>query len=98
MPKGYVIAHISVNEPEAFRAYVENNGDAIARYNGRVLVKGGASEVKEGEAYDVHIVVEFPSFEDARTFYNDPVYQEVAQFRKASGESIVILVEGNTEG
>lgn len=97
MPKGYVIAHISVNEPEAFRAYVENNVEAIGRYNGRVLVKGGDCEIVEGEAYDVHIVVEFPSYEDAKNFYKDPVYQEVAEFRKASGQSILILVEGNAD-
>ncbi|WP_425039902.1 DUF1330 domain-containing protein [Primorskyibacter sp. S187A] len=94
MPKGYVIAHVHVEDPEAFRTYVQNNGPAIARHGGRVLIKNDDAEVVEGESYEVHVVIEFPSFDAAKAFYNDPVYQEVAKFRQGAGLNTLILVEG----
>ncbi|MGX9355720.1 DUF1330 domain-containing protein [Roseobacteraceae bacterium S113] len=94
MAKGYVIAHVRVEDPEAFRSYVENNGSAIERHEGVVLIKGGEAEVVEGESYEVHVVIEFPSYEQAKAFYHDPVYQEVAKFRQGAGLNTLILVEG----
>jgi uncharacterized protein (DUF1330 family) len=39
-------------------------------------------------------VVEFPSYEAAKTAYSDPEYQKVAEIRRANAESVIILVEG----
>ena len=98
MTKGYVIAHVSVSDPEAFRLYVENNPTVVERYGGKFIVKGGAAEVAEGTSYATHVVIEFPSYEDAKAFYYEPVYQEVARFRHTSGDSVLILVEGADPG
>jgi uncharacterized protein (DUF1330 family) len=50
--------------------------------------------VLEGEAGDRHVVIEFPSYEAALAAYNDPEYQKVADIRRASAESTIIVVEG----
>ena len=43
------------------------------------------------------MIIEFPSYDAAKAAYNDPEYQEVAEIRRASAESVIILVEGHDE-
>jgi len=94
MPKGYIIGHITVNDPEAYKEYVERDTPILANLGGTFIVRGGQSEVPEGETLDRHVVIEFPSYEAALKAYNDPEYQEVAQIRKDNADSIIIVVEG----
>lgn len=39
MPKGYLIAHIRVHDKDAFEEFKKLSGAAIAKYNGKVLVR-----------------------------------------------------------
>lgn len=94
MPKGYLIGHITVTNPDAYREYVERDTPVLEGHGGRFIVRGGASEVREGSFKDRHVVIEFPSLEAARTAYQDPVYQEIAGIRWANAESDILLVEG----
>ena len=50
MPKGYVIARVTVTNPEAYAEYAKGATEAIRQYGGRPLVRGGAYEALEGEA------------------------------------------------
>ena len=66
MPKGYIVARITVTDPEAYAAYAAGATEAIAKYQGRPLVRGGAHEALEGEARPRNVVIEFDSVEQAR--------------------------------
>ncbi|MBK1637189.1 DUF1330 domain-containing protein [Rhodovulum adriaticum] len=94
MPKGYIIGHITVTDPEAYREYIERDTPILESHGGRFVVRGGRSEVAEGTAHDRHVVIEFPSYEAARAAYEDPAYQAVADIRRSSADSVIILVEG----
>ncbi|MFX0542279.1 DUF1330 domain-containing protein [Roseovarius sp. S4756] len=94
MPKGYLIGHITVNDPQAYREYVERDTPILERHGGRFLVRGGQSEVPEGETYQRHVVIEFPSYAAARNAYDDPAYQAVADIRRRTADSVIVLVEG----
>lgn len=94
MPKGYIIGHITVRDPEAYKEYVELDTPILNRLGGTFIVRGGQSEVMEGETYARHVVIEFPSYQDALTAYNDPDYQEVAKIRKRTADSTILVVEG----
>lgn len=94
MPKGYIIGHITVNDPEAYREYVEKDTPILLGLGGKFIVRGGASETMEGEALNRHVVIEFPSYDAARAAYNDPDYQKVAEIRRRTATSVIILVEG----
>lgn len=97
MPKGYIIAHVTVDDPEAYAPYVIANNKILSeRHGGRYLVRGGESTVVEGRAHERHVVIEFESFEAAKAAYNDPDYQENMKIRHASATSDVILVEGHS--
>ena len=94
MPKGYIIGHITVTDPEAYREYVERDTPILHRLGGRFIVRGGQAQVMEGETLARHVVIEFPSYEAALAAYNDPEYQEVAEIRRRNAQSVIMVVEG----
>lgn len=97
MPKGYIICHITVRDPEAYKEYVEKDTPILKGLGARFIVRGGQSQVVEGEAYQRHVVIEFPSYEAALAAYNDPDYQEVMKIRQRTADSTIIVVEGHDE-
>ncbi len=94
MPKGYIIGHITVNDPEAYKEYVTRDTPILQGLGGRFIIRGGQAQVMEGETLQRHVVIEFPSFEAAMTAYNDPAYQEVADIRRRTANSVMSVVEG----
>ena len=94
MPKGYWIAHITVRDAEAYKEYVVRDTPIIEGFGGRFLIRGGQSETLEGESLDRHVVIEFPSYAAAREAYASPEYQEVADIRRRTADSTIIVVEG----
>jgi len=97
MPKGYIIAHITVRDAEPYREYIRRDTPILEGHGGRFIVRGGRSELLEGSAHDRHVVIEFPSYEAAMTAYNDPAYQEVAEIRRRTADSAILVVEGTDE-
>lgn len=94
MPKGYIIAHITVTNPEAYKEYIERDTPILKGLGGRFIVRGGASEVMEGATHQRHVIIEFPTYDAALAAYKDPDYQEVADIRRRNAESIIIVAEG----
>lgn len=94
MPKGYIIGHITVNDPEAYQEYIIRDTPILERLGGKFVVRGGQSQVMEGEVLNRHVVLEFPSYEAALAAYNDPEYQEVADIRRRTADSVILVVEG----
>jgi uncharacterized protein (DUF1330 family) len=94
MPKGYVIARVTVTNPEAYAEYAKGATEAIKKYGGRPLVRGGAHEALEGEARPRNVVIEFDSVEQARTYYHSPEYQAAKAKREGACEAEFVLVEG----
>lgn len=94
MPKGYIIGHITVNDPDAYKEYVEKDTPILLGLGGKFVVRGGQSELLEGQAENRHVVIEFPSYEAAQAAYNDPDYQEVAKIRHRTATSTIMIVEG----
>lgn len=94
MPKGYTIGHITVNDPEAYKDYIERDTPILEGYGARFIMRGGQSETMEGETQNRYVVIEFDDFETAKRAYHDPAYQEVAEIRRRTATSTIILVEG----
>jgi uncharacterized protein (DUF1330 family) len=95
MAKGYVIANVSVEDAGAYEDYRSRTAAIIAQYGGRFLVRGGAIEVREGEPGIGRLVIlEFPSVEAARTFYDSPEYQAILPIRLNTASSTLVIAEG----
>jgi len=94
MPKGYMIGHITVTNPDAYKEYVTRDTPILEGFGGRFLVRGGQSEAPEGPVKDRHVVIEFPDYESAKKAYYSAAYQEVLKIRLDNADSDFILVEG----
>lgn len=94
MPKGYIVGHVTVTDPEAYAEYVRLDTPILERLGARFVVRGGRYHTVEGPEFERHIVFEFDSFEAALAAYKDPEYQEVAKRRHASATSHITVVEG----
>ena len=94
MSKGYLIAHIRVQDKDAFEEFKQLSGAAIKAHNGKVLVRNPAPDHREGGAQGLAIVIEFESLEAARVFYESDAYSEARSVREKISDTDLILVEG----
>jgi uncharacterized protein (DUF1330 family) len=94
MPKGYIIGHITVNDPEAYKEYVALDTPILLAHGARPIVRGGKADILEGETFQRHVVFEFDSYDAAMAAYNDPEYQKVAEIRRRTADSVILVVEG----
>jgi uncharacterized protein (DUF1330 family) len=96
----YVIADITVTDPEAYHEYARQVGatmETIKQYGGRSIVAGATSHphVLEGDWKPTRILVlEFPSVEQARAWYDSPEYVALRGLRQRASRSRLILVQG----
>ena len=94
MSKGYVIARVTVTDPEKYQEYAELASAAIAEFGGRPLARGGRSEALEGEARPRNVILEFKDYETARAYYYSETYQAAKRARINAGIAELVLVEG----
>jgi uncharacterized protein (DUF1330 family) len=94
MAKGYWIVGMDVVDQVKYDAYRAINGEALAKYEGRFLVRGGEAELRAGEAWSRYVVIEFPSLEAARACYDSPEYQKALAARADGAKLDCIIIEG----
>ncbi|TAG05351.1 MAG: DUF1330 domain-containing protein [Betaproteobacteria bacterium] len=91
----YVIASVTVTNPEQYKGYQALTPAAIAAHGGKFVVRGGAMEVLEGQwPHSRVVVLEFPTVEAAKTFYNSVQYGEARQARAGAADFNMIVIEG----
>jgi len=91
----YLIAEVEVTDPAAYEDYRKQVPPIIAKYGGKYLARGGKVESKEGGWTPPRfVIVEFPTMEQARKFYDSPEYAPVLAIRKKASKSRLILAEG----
>lgn len=91
----YVVADIDVQNVEGFEEYRKQAGATSVAYGGRYLVRGGKLEALEGAwAPKRFVVIEFPSVEKAKAWWNSQEYAGPKAIRQACARSNFILVEG----
>jgi uncharacterized protein (DUF1330 family) len=91
----YLVAEVDVADPAAYEKYKKITPGAVAAYGGRFLVRGGTVDSKEGGWKPARlIVIEFPSMEQARTFYDSPEYAPALAIRLKVAKTRLVLAEG----
>ena len=67
--KGYVVCvYKSISNEEKLKEYAFKAKVAVEKYKGRFLIRGGKATTNEGESAPRTVVIEFPSYEEARIF------------------------------
>jgi uncharacterized protein (DUF1330 family) len=91
----YVIVDIDVTDPARFEEYKKLGPPSLEPYGGKYRVRGGAATSIEGEWQPGRLVViEFPSEEQARAWWNSQEYAPAKKLRQASAKTRMILVPG----
>ncbi len=94
MPKGYVIAHATVTNPEKWAEYVAKSKIALDKYEGRPIVRGGKCEIVEGNGTQRNVVLEFPSYDHALGYAKSAEYAAAKALRTGAGTIDITVVEG----
>lgn len=93
--KGYLVAVDGITDMDRFmEEYIPTAAETIDKHNGEILVASLDPQIVEGEwGHTLTVVLEFPSVNGVEEWYQDEVYQEVAQVRRETCEysNLVIL-------
>ncbi|MFT4103697.1 MAG: DUF1330 domain-containing protein [Burkholderiaceae bacterium] len=92
----YVIVETQVTDPTRYEAYRALSPAAVEAAGGRFVVRGGRCETLEGDWHPSRVVVlEFPTYAQARAFYDSPLYAEAREARAGATRIFnMIVVEG----
>ena len=91
----YLFVEIEVIDPIAYKQYREAVSDTIFAHGGKYLVRGGKTEVLEGDWEPGRVVVlEFPSVEALKKWYDSPEYKPLIPLRERAAKSRLVILEG----
>jgi uncharacterized protein (DUF1330 family) len=92
----YIIVEMNISDMERYKGYMAQAPACVKAAGGEYLVRGGKQETLEGD-WKPHRValLRFPSFEQAKSFYEDGPYKDVRKLRLGATEYFnMVLVEG----
>jgi uncharacterized protein (DUF1330 family) len=91
----YVVVDITIRDQQAYERYKVLAAPAVATYGGRYLVRGGAADILEGSWLPRRFVVlEFPSVEAGRAWWDSAEYAPAKALRQTCADTKMIVVEG----
>jgi uncharacterized protein (DUF1330 family) len=91
----YMLVDIDIHDPVGYEEYRRLATPTVHQYGGRYIVRGGRTEVIEGTRIPARVVVlEFPSPDQARAWWDSPEYRPLRAIRQRTATTSMILVEG----
>jgi uncharacterized protein (DUF1330 family) len=91
----YVLAEIEITNPEGYKEYTKAVVPTIEQYGGKFLHRGGEVTKFEGEWPERRrVLLEFPSVEAARRWWDSPEYAKPKAMRQAASKGRLILFHG----
>lgn len=91
----YVIVDVKVNDTELYESYKKLTPATLAAYDGKFIVRGGKTEILEGNWQPGRFVIlEFPSVDRAKEWWHSEIYSEAKAIRQKASETQMIVVEG----
>ena len=91
----YLIVDLNVEDAAGYDSYRREVPATLAKYGGRFLVRGGTSEVLEGDWAPKRVVVlEFPSMDALKRWYHSEEYKPLIKLRQTHSTGDLIAVEG----
>ena len=75
--KGYIVCvYENINNQELLKNYALKAKQAVDKFEGKFLIRGGKNITTEGKDFIRTVVIEFSSFEVAKEFFNSKEYQD----------------------
>ncbi len=89
-----VFVRESTRNASELETYSQQVDAALAGHPITVLAAYGRHEVLEGPDVEGVVILEFPSFEEAKAWYDSPLYREVREHRFRGADYRAVIVEG----
>jgi uncharacterized protein (DUF1330 family) len=94
--KGYIVSvYESIKDNDALKNYALKAREAVEKYNGKFLVRGGNKITTEGNEFIRTAVIEFSSFNQAKKFFYSTEYQEAHNLLKDTVVRHHQIIEGS---
>lgn len=91
----YVIGMLEVRDPSWRAEYGPKTAALIEKHGGRYVARGGAELLEgEGGGLNTFVILEFPSVEAAKAWYNDPDYAPMIKLRQTGAKGDLVVLEG----
>lgn len=91
----YLIVRVNVTDTAQYQEYMKLSPGIIEQFGGKFMVRGGEKITLEGPEETGRVVlIEFPSVEQARAFYESPEYQHAISVRAGAATGQFVVVEG----
>ena len=95
MSSAFIIAHVTVTNPQQYEEYKKWSSVAMQAHGAEVCVRGGKVEVLEGDWSPERLVVlKFPDVASAKRFNDSPEYGAARASRQGAAVMRMVLVEG----
>ncbi len=77
-----------------FKTYSATAGGTLGGHPAKPIVFYGKSETLEGAPIDGAVIIEFPTMEAAKAWYDSPAYAEIRKHRFAAADYRCFITEG----
>jgi len=89
-----VFTRVRTIDAAELKAYNDAVAETFKGHNLKILAAYGKREVLEGPQLEGMVIVEFPSMEEAKAWYDSPAYRKVREHRFKGGEYHAVIVQG----
>jgi uncharacterized protein (DUF1330 family) len=91
----YVIVDVHVTDHERYDAYKKLTPASLVPYGGKFIVRGGEVETLEGGwKPDRIVVIEFPTYETAKRWWDSDEYMRAREVRAGAADARIIVADG----
>ena len=91
----YILVDVKITDPGRYEDYKKLTPGSLVAYEGKFIVRGGATETLEGDWNPGRLVViEFPTSQKAKEWWSSDGYAPAKAIRQAASITKMILVEG----
>lgn len=91
----YIIVEVSIHNPAEYEDYKKLTPPSLKPFDGKFIVRGGKAETLEGDWNPERIVVlEFPTVEKAKAWWNSEGYAPAKALRQRTSRTKMIVVPG----
>ena len=96
MPVAYLVVEMKITDMEQYKQYMAEAPASVKAFGGEYIVRGGRHETLEGDWNPDRVaLLRFPSYEQAKAFYDDQQYTRTRAKRAGATEYFnMVLVEG----
>jgi uncharacterized protein (DUF1330 family) len=86
---------LEIFDPKKMEPYGQQIGTTVERYGGHYLVRGGSTEVVEGDwSPTIPVIIEFPSLQQAHQWYGSEEYQQLVAMRSGAARLNAVFIQG----